>query len=183
MVEWGTFKTWNCFGMKSLLWQWFIWARRLVSAVVLLMVAYFSLTDTDGMRMHEIQHLLAHIYRYTGLQADKVVHIIMYFSVCGGLWIGLPLRLWGRPSAVWAFWMAVGWGVLMEVCQWGVSACGLVARSFDMADVFANTFGAFVAFVICLVTTAVLMRFCPMAKRLYPQMARGSKRMNDGEGR
>ncbi|MDO4527812.1 MAG: hypothetical protein Q4C03_03395 [bacterium] len=145
--------------MKSVLWLIFTWMRRSFAAVVLLVVMVVSLMDTTGMQAHEIQHLLAHFYRATGILPDKVVHFLLYFGVCGALWVGFPLRFWGRRSALWAFLFAVGWGCLMEVFQGVCALLGWGARGFDFHDMFANGCGAFVALLLCLGMSCVIERW------------------------
>ncbi len=123
---------------------WF-WGRQAIAVGVLSMVTWLSLTDSDGMRQHELMHLLVKIHRLTGLQPDKIVHMAMYFCVCGALWIALPGRLWRCPSPVWAFVFATMWGVLMELMQALVTMLGWAQRGFDWQDMLANAVGALLA--------------------------------------
>ncbi len=122
-----------------------LWVRRCFAASVLFAVTWASLTDADGLRAHEMTHLLANIYRMTGIPMDKIVHFFMYFGVCGALWMAFPTRVKKIPSPWVAFILATLWGVLMECLQWLETQLGWGQRGFDILDMLANLCGALTA--------------------------------------
>lgn len=132
------------------LWQeHFLLPRRLLALALLLATLWLSLTDTDGLRQHELMHLLVHLHRLTTLAIDKLVHGTMYFTLCGALWLAVRHR--GRrlrPLGV-AFLGAFGWGLLMEILQFLSAHLHLGNRSFDLNDLFANGIGALAAVLCC----------------------------------
>ena len=134
--------------------EWFLaehglWLRRAFAGLILAAVTYLSLADSDGMRQHELLHLLVRIYRATGIAMDKQVHAAMYFAVCWALWLAMRHRSTGWPTPLKAWLMATGWGVLMEFAQWAETALGLGRRGFDVADMVANACGAATAALLC----------------------------------
>ncbi len=127
-----------------------LWVRRLFAVAVLGVVTWSSLTDTDGLRAHEMAHFLAHLHRMTGFAMDKIAHFLMYFGVCGALWSAFPSRVKGLPSVVAAFIGANLWGFLMECVQGIETLFGLGQRRFDLWDMVANGCGAMVAMGVIL---------------------------------
>lgn len=132
--------------MKAMRWMRLLfWARQALAVTVLASVTWLSLSDGDGMRQHELMHFLVAVHRLIGVDVDKIVHVIMYFAVCGSLWIALPSQ-WRRvPSPYWAFGLAMLWGILMESCQALITTLGWAARGFDLMDMVANAVGAALA--------------------------------------
>lgn len=135
--------------MRRLLAEHGLWLRRAFAGLILAAVTYLSLADSDGMRQHELLHLLVRIYRATGIAMDKQVHAAMYFVVCGALWLAMRHRPTSWPTPLKAWLMATGWGVLMEFAQWAETALGLGRRGFDVADMVANACGAAIAALLC----------------------------------
>ncbi len=131
--------------MKQTLKVSWLWVRRSFAASVLFAVTWASLTDADGLRAHEVTHLLANIYRMTGLPMDKIVHFLMYFGVCGALWMAFPARVKNIPSPWAACILATLWGALMECLQWLETRLGWGQRGFDILDMLANLCGALTA--------------------------------------
>lgn len=118
------------------------WCRQALACAVLLAVLWASVADSDGMRQHELMHFLVALHRLTGWEVDKIVHGIMYCTVCGAFWIALPPKLWRWSSPWWAFLFASVWGLLMEILQWVMWQLDLGTRSFDVMDIVANLMGA-----------------------------------------
>ena len=135
--------------IKRLLAEHGLWLRRGFAGLILSAVTYLSLADSDGMRQHEVLHLLVRIYRATGIAMDKQVHAAMYFAVCGALWLAMRHQPKGWPTPLKAWLMATGWGVLMEFAQLAETALGLGQRGFDVADMAANACGAAAAALLC----------------------------------
>ncbi len=145
----------------------FLWLRRLFAAAVLFSVTWGSLTDADGLRAHEMVHLLANLYRATEIPIDKWIHGMMYFGVCGSLWMALPSRIRHLPSPLIAFLGASFWGFLMECAQWVFTQLGWAKRNFDLLDICANLCGAFVATLLILLFLFLLHHLVHLYKTLY----------------
>lgn len=88
-------------------------------------------------------------------EADKVIHFLMYFLFSGiGCWT-LRAELKKRNYYLNAF-IAVGWGILMEILQLTMHA----GRSFSVFDILANIAG-----VTCGILT---YRFLVSLPQSYP---------------
>ncbi|MBQ9694079.1 MAG: VanZ family protein, partial [Kiritimatiellae bacterium] len=102
-------------------------------------------------------HFLTYCYHLTGIVIDKLAHFLMYFAVCGALWIALPARFYHIPSPLWAFLIATLWGLLMEVLQGVLTSLHIISRAFDLHDAVANLLGAAAA-SLCTSTLMLLWR-------------------------
>jgi VanZ family protein len=69
-------------------------------------------------------------------QKDKVVHFCFYFGFV--FWWGSYLRKKTKRTLIGLWLAAVGYGIIMEVCQLAFTQ----NRSADLWDVLANTIGA-----------------------------------------
>lgn len=76
---------------------------------------------------------------------DKIVHFVFYFVLTLLLYKDYKLK-WGliKKSFAYAFAIAVGYGIIIEVCQ-GLFTDG---RNADVFDVVANTSGSVFAILI-----------------------------------
>lgn len=122
-----------------------LWVRRGIALAMLGTITWLSLTDTSGFRQHEMTHWLVGVQRMTGAELDKIVHFLMYAALTGSVWLSLPWRVRRVPSPLVAFAAATAWGVLMEFAQGLGAWLGWGRRSFDVADMAANTLGALAA--------------------------------------
>jgi len=73
---------------------------------------------------------------------DKVVHFCFYFGFV--FWWGNCLQRKSKRVLLWVWLAAVGYGILMEVCQFVFTQ----NRSADFWDVLANTLGASVGLLL-----------------------------------
>ena len=135
-----------------------LWLRRLFATAMLCTVTNLSLSDSDGLRRHEITHLLVQFRRLTGIPEDKTVHFLMYAALAGAIWLALPARIRRLPSPLVAFVIAALWGILMEYAQWFVSAMGWGHRSFDVFDMLANACGAAASMILAALVSRTLRR-------------------------
>ncbi len=119
-----------------------LWIRRAIALAMFGLITWLSLTDSSGLRHHEMMHWLTGIQRATGAEQDKIVHFLMYFALTGALWLSLPWRVRRLPSPAVAFVVASLWGVLMEFAQLAETRLGWGSRSFDVGDMAANALGA-----------------------------------------
>lgn len=117
-------------------------ARRGIALAMVCVITWLSLTDTSGLRQHELMHWLVNVQRATGAEQDKIVHFLMYAALTGAVWLSLPWRVRRLPSPVAAFAAASLWGVLMEFAQLAITCLGWGNRSFDVGDMAANALGA-----------------------------------------
>lgn len=140
-----------------------LWARRGLALAVLGTVTWLSLADGESLRAEVETPWFWGLVRALGVPADKAAHAVMYFGLCGTLWMALPGRVRGVPSPWWAFGAAVAWGALMECGQWAVTALGWACRSFDLRDMAANACGAAVAAAVC----GALMMAWALARRRW----------------
>lgn len=137
----------------------FLRTRQCFAVCILLCVTYLSLSDSDGMRQHEVMHFLVSIHRIVGCEVDKIVHFLMYFAVSGALWIALPARLCHLPSPLCACLIATCWGFLMELLQALLTWLAWASRAFDLMDAFANFLGATTAALCAALCMWIWKRF------------------------
>lgn len=75
---------------------------------------------------------------------DKIVHFVFYF-VFVVLWYRyLATTDYTKKVRVIILLSAIGYGILIEICQ----GMFTVSRTADVFDVVANSFGAFIAFIL-----------------------------------
>lgn len=142
--------------------RFFLLARQGLALAVLAAVTWLSLADGGGLRAEMGSPWLWEIVRALGVPADKAAHGVMYFGLCGTLWMALPGRVGGLSSPWWAFAAAVAWGALMECGQSAVTALGWANRSFDLNDMAANACGALAAALVC---AALMAAWAVVARR------------------
>lgn len=83
--------------------------------------------------------------------ADKIVHIIMYFSIAGTLMLNQTSYFRNqitKTQLCFAFLFSVSFGILTEIIQYF-----LPWRSGSVYDFFANTLGVVIAIIIILIIT------------------------------
>lgn len=150
--------------------------RRALAGVILAGVTWLSLTDSDGLRAHEVLHILVRIYRATGVAMDKQVHAAMYFAVCGAVWLAMRHRPNAWPTPLKAFLFATGWGMLMEFAQLAETALGWGRRGFDVADMVANACGAAAAALICATLWPLWQGSCALWRKWRGRINGGPRR-------
>lgn len=96
--------------------------------------------------------------------ADKVVHGIIY-SILSFLLFLLFIEI--RPSSkqknmVYVFFLASGYGLLMETLQLAIRS---VSRSFEVADIAANVLGALFGIAFGLVFSLLIIRLTAVRKQ------------------
>lgn len=80
---------------------------------------------------------------------DKLRHFLAYFGIAG--WFG---SVFARSKIFWAMLLAIAWGFLIEVMQSFTST-----RHFDVWDLFANGFGAFIGALLAFAPGNGLLRY------------------------
>lgn len=146
-----------------------LWSRRGLALAMIGLITWLSLTDSSGLRHHELMHWLVCIERATGAAQDKIVHFFMYVTLSGALWLSLPWRVRRLPSPLIAFLAAATWGVLMEFAQLAETLLGWGSRSFDVGDMVANALGAATTTLPLLLLWFAVERFRARNKRPAPR--------------
>lgn len=130
-----------------------LYGRRILVLDVILLVTWLSVSTNVNIQQSELQWFLNTASCWFGFEIDKVVHFLMYFTLCFTLFFASPPRIWKLPAPLFAFVFSVFWGFLMEILQGIFTLLQLGTRRFDMADIFANVMGAATATLFLLIPT------------------------------